>query len=139
MGNLAALAVHAGTFGAFVWFVPGPVVSTATWAILYLLGAVWIAGAGWAPRLRLSAAQALKLAVAALWLAALFFGADGALTALGNSVKPRQPPPGILGGLPIWFCLVPGVASTSLGLSLQGWLRGRADHTEQPLRGDASN
>jgi hypothetical protein len=48
-------------------------------------------------------------------LAIFFFGADVALSVLGNSVKPRGQLPAFLGGLEVYFILVPGVASVALG------------------------
>jgi hypothetical protein len=119
----AGLLTHAVTLWAFVLFVPSAGVAAAAWVVVYVAGALYLVATQLVPRLRLSVAQALRLLGYSVLVATLFFGANLALTALGNSVKPRQPLPSALGGLELWYLLVPGVAAVALASVVFGLLR----------------
>jgi hypothetical protein len=115
LSAFAAAAVHASAFVAFLVYVAPSSVRATSWLALYLLGGsfLWLR-----PRL-LPTANSFKLWASTLMYAALlailFFGADLALSVLGNSVKPRSQLPAFLGGLEMHFVLVPGIASVALG------------------------
>jgi hypothetical protein len=124
MSFAAGLLTHAAIFWAFVVLVPAAGVARGAWAFAYAAGALCLFAAQRARHLRLSPARALKLVGYSILVAALFFGADFALTTLGNSVTPRQALPAAFGGLELWYLLVPGVAAVALGSWVTGVLGG---------------
>jgi hypothetical protein len=74
----------------------------------------------WAPRHRrypTSPRTWLATGLYALLLAAIFAGANFAMSALGNSIKARAALPAAFGGLELYWLLVFGVASVALGAS----------------------
>ncbi|UUX94379.1 hypothetical protein [Aquabacterium sp. J223] len=115
MTALAGLLAHAVAFtGLLALLRPVGVVPVA-WVLVFGLGSAVLT---WGPRHPIwprSPAVWLKVFAVTVLVAAVFFGADVALTTLGNSVKPRVPPPEALGGLTLPLFLVPGVASVACG------------------------
>ena len=115
MGTIAGLLAHAISFAGFVTILPTLSVSLAAWLVLYAVGVIVVL---LGPRLTLVAYTARGWSLAlfyAVLSAVIFAGADLALQALGNAVKPRAIVPPALGGLEFYFLLVPGVASVALG------------------------
>ena len=115
MGTIAGLLAHAISFAGFVTIVPTLSVSLVAWLVLYTIGVVVVSPG---PRLALIAYTARGWSLALFYsvlFAVIFAGADLALQVLGNSVKPRATLPPALGGLELYFVLVPGVASIALG------------------------
>ncbi len=128
MPLLAALAAHAAVVGGFVLAVPDSGVAPAAWTVVYLVGALALVASGAVPpRRQPSVARSLEWLVHCIVLALLFFGADRALSLLGNAVKPRQGLPDFLGGLELWFGLVPGMAAVAVGLAVYR-LASRSSH-----------
>lgn len=124
IAKATGLLTHAAAFWVFVLLVPAANVAPAAWAVLYAAGALCLAATPRVHRFRLSPARALKLLGYSVLVATLFFGADMALTALGNSAKPRQALPAAFGGLELWYLLVPGVAAVAVGSWVAGVLSG---------------
>ena len=93
--------------------------SPTAWLGLYL-GCLALGAALWHSRAQgLAATDALAAGIYALWLAAIFYGADGALAALHG---PHRKDPGVsqlLGGLELWFVFCPGLVSLALATALR--------------------
>ena len=90
-------------------------VTPAAWAGLYGVCviaalALWGGAAGRAP-----VTAWLAGGMHALWLAALFFGADGALDALNGPLRSKARVAEALGGLEVWFFFCPGMVAVALG------------------------
>jgi hypothetical protein len=112
---LARLLAHAVAFGALLAVLRPAGVAPVAWLVVYGIG---VAALAWGPRSRAwprSPVVWLKVLAGAVLIAAVFFGADVALTTLGNSVKPRLPPPAALGGMTLPLFLLPGVATVAFG------------------------
>lgn len=126
MNATARLLAHAAAFAALVaWLRPGGVTAAALITV-FALGVVFLLLAPRHRRYSRSVRVWTTTLVYASLLAALFAGADFALQALGNSVKSRTPLPQWLGGLELYWLLVPGVASVAVG-ALAGLLTERPD------------
>ena len=115
MHTATALAAHATAFWAFVFLVAPPAVTVGAWLATYSLGAGMLLLVALRTATTSESWPAVRLFLYSLLLALIFFGADQALTVLGTSVKPRQPLPAFLGGLELYYLLVPGVAAVALG------------------------
>ena len=115
MGTAAGLLTHLLSFVVVVATVATPSVSLIAWLSLYGVGAAYLLIGPYVPLPKLSVRQWAMLFVYALILAVIFAGAEFGLQTLGNSVKPRGGLPSYLGGLELYFMLVPGVASVALG------------------------
>lgn len=136
MALAGGLLMHAASFWAFVFLVPTAGVAATAWVVAYAGGVAYLLAAPHLHGARLSPVQSLKLLGYCVLVAALFFGADSALNALGNSVKTRQALPAAFGGLEVWFLLVPGVAAPALGSWVTGVLRGQHPFKRQLSQGD---
>lgn len=129
MNSLVALAVHAISFWTAVAFIGGHQVAVPAWAVLFAVGAVAVLVASRGALPSLGSRRAALLFLYSVVLGGLFFGADFALNVLGNSVLPRAQLPGYLGGLELYFVLVPGLASASLGVFASRFFASRSTQT----------
>jgi len=115
MRLIIAVLVHAVAFWATVGLIGLTTVSDSVWIVVYTAGM----GATAASTLPCASGIRAKTWRATLMhsclFAALFAGADFALTELGNSARPRAPLPMLVGGLDLHFLLLPGVTSVALG------------------------
>ena len=115
MGHIAALLSHAVCFWSLACWFASPTVLMEAWMGLYFAGTVALLVARRFSAMAFTTKQWGSLLFYAIFLAALFFGADSGLAILGNSVKPRAPPPAGLGGLTLPLLLLPGVAAVAVG------------------------
>ena len=89
-------------------------VSAFAWTVLYVV-CLLTTSLLWSNRRHVADARAwLAIAFYALLLAAMFFGADGALDALHGAQRAKARVADRLGGLELWFVLCPGVVAIAL-------------------------
>ena len=113
-----ALIAHFALFWLGAYVLSRSSVALAAWLSLYALGALGLLVA-LRSRLRLLRWSTwLQVAVYAVLLSAIFFGADFALDTLGNSVKPRLRGPAFPGGLELFHVLCPGVVRVAAAAAL---------------------
>ncbi len=115
MNRTIALMFLTAAYATGVALLPGAAVAPEAWVGLYgvcvlVSWLLWQGPAGRAP-----ARVWLEWVVYAPLLAALFFGADGALDALNGPLRAKAGVAESLGGLDIWFVFCPGVVAVALG------------------------
>ena len=115
MNAAAGLTVHLLAYWAFVWLVLPPAVAFRSWVAVYGLGVLALLVLWRRDPAEAQLQPSVKAFLYSVFVAGIFFGADQTLTVLGNSVKPRQALPEFLGGLELYYLLVPGVAAAALG------------------------
>ena len=115
MNTTVRLAAHLFTFVGFLALLQPGTVEPAAWLAVFTVGWVFLILAPNHQAYPKSQGTWLKAALYTLLLASLFFGTDFALHALGNTVKPRAALPPYLGGLELYWLLVPGVLSVATG------------------------
>ena len=115
MNTTVRLAAHLFTFGSFLALLRPATVEPAAWLAVFITGWVFLT---LAPNHRAYPRRPgtwVKAALYTLLLASLFFGTDLAVQLLGNTVRPRAALPPYLGGLELYWLLVPGVLSVATG------------------------
>ena len=115
MNTTVRLAAHLFTFGSLLFLLRPATVEPAAWLTVFTVGWVFLI---LAPKHRAyprTPGTWVKASIYTLLLASLFFGTDLALQALGNTVRPRATLPPYLGGLELYWFLVPGVLSVATG------------------------
>lgn len=111
-----ALAAHAVAFWAFVFFIAPLTVSLPAWLATYSLGVGVLLLVLLRYPTKIACWPSVRLFLYSLLFSAVFFCVDNALTVLGSAVRPRQPLPTFLGGLELYYLLLPGVAAVAVGL-----------------------
>ena len=135
MNTTVRLAAHLFTFVGFLALLRPGTVEPAAWLGVFAIGWAFLILAPNHQAYPKSQGTWLKAALYTLLLASLFFGTDLALHALGNTVKPRAALPPYLGGLELYWLLVPGVLSVAIG-ALAGAAFGQRN--EQQSKGTLS-
>jgi hypothetical protein len=110
--TLTALLGHMVAFWAAAHSV---MASPGAWLVLYLLGVLAVVLLGQLAIGRQPWQRWLRIFGYAALGAALFFGADFALDALGKSVAPRSAGAAFHGGVELYHVLFPGLASVAFG------------------------
>jgi hypothetical protein len=139
MQAIVGITAHAVAFLASVLLIGHENVAPHVWLVLYVLGVAFVV-AFYCTALNLHRAVAIaQLLGFSLLLAAMFYGADQALTILGNSAKRRAQEPEFLGGLTLPMFLVAGPACVALGALAQAWLGARARSLRVPPSNSAGS
>lgn len=125
MNAAARLLAHATTFALLACVLEPAAVAPDALLGLFLSGTLVLALGPCLSCYPHAARTWAQVVFYSLLLGGLFFGADFALLALGNSVKPRAILPPAFGGLELYWVLVPGVASVGAGAWVGALLRQR--------------
>ena len=115
MNTTVRLAAHLLTFGGLLVLLRPATVEPTAWLVVFTIGWVFLILAPSHRAYPKTQGTWIKAALYTLLLAILFFGTDLALQVLGNTVRPRAPLPPHLGGLELYWFLVPGVLSIATG------------------------
>ena len=119
----------AGLFGLTLVFSIGCCVpasaAPSTVAITVLYGACVLVYCAVSACRQMPAVRWFAMACYAALLAAIFYGANGALDALHGANRARPDVASAIGGLELWFVLCPGAVSVALGHAVRSALAKR--------------
>ena len=134
MNTTVRLAAHLLTFGSLLALLRPATVEPAAWLAVFTVGWVFLILAPNHRAYPKTQGTWVKAALYTLLLSSLFFGTDLALQALGNTVRPRATLSPYLGGLELYWLLVPGVLSVVTGALAGAVLeRRRQPHAKRTL------